>query len=55
MEAYKNHQSIAALLNRNNVDTDQIVPKQFLKKVERTGFGARYRYCGICQWQGFCV
>ena len=40
MEPYKNHQRIAALLNRNNVDTDQIVPKQFLKKVERTGFGA---------------
>lgn len=40
MEAYKNHESIAALMNRNNVDTDQIVPKQFLKKVERTGFGA---------------
>ena len=40
MEAYKKHQSIAALLNRNNIDTDQIVPKQFLKKVERTGFGA---------------
>jgi 3-isopropylmalate/(R)-2-methylmalate dehydratase small subunit len=40
MEAYKNHQSIVALMNRNNVDTDQIVPKQFLKKVERTGFGA---------------
>ena len=40
MEPYKNHQSIVALLNRNNVDTDQIVPKQFLKKVERTGFGA---------------
>lgn len=40
MEPYKNHQSIAALMNRNNVDTDQIVPKQFLKKVERTGFGA---------------
>ena len=40
MEPYKNHQSVAALLNRNNVDTDQIVPKQFLKKVERTGFGA---------------
>lgn len=40
MEAYKNHQSTAALMNRNNVDTDQIVPKQFLKKVERTGFGA---------------
>jgi len=40
MEAYKNHQSTAALMNRANVDTDQIVPKQFLKKVERTGFGA---------------
>lgn len=40
MEAYKNHKSTAALMNRNNVDTDQIVPKQFLKKVERTGFGA---------------
>jgi 3-isopropylmalate/(R)-2-methylmalate dehydratase small subunit len=26
-------------MNRSNVDTDQIIPKQFLKKVERTGFG----------------
>jgi 3-isopropylmalate/(R)-2-methylmalate dehydratase small subunit len=40
MQAYKNHESVAALMNRNNVDTDQIVPKQFLKKVARTGFGA---------------
>ena len=40
MEPYSNHESIAALMNRNNIDTDQIVPKQFLKKVERTGFGA---------------
>ena len=39
MQAYKNHTSIAAALNRPNVDTDQIIPKQFLKKVERTGFG----------------
>jgi len=39
MKAYKNHESIAALMNRNNVDTDQIIPKQFLKKVERSGFG----------------
>jgi len=39
MKAYKNHNSIAALLNRSNVDTDQIIPKQFLKKVERSGFG----------------
>ena len=28
-----------APLNRVNVDTDQIIPKQFLKRVERTGFG----------------
>jgi len=40
MEAYKKHESIAASMNRNNVDTDQIIPKQFLKRVERTGFGA---------------
>ncbi len=39
MEAYKKHQSIAALMRRSNVDTDQIIPKQFLKKVERSGFG----------------
>jgi len=39
MEPYVKHESIVALLDRNNVDTDQIIPKQFLKKVERTGFG----------------
>ena len=30
---------MAAPLDRINVDTDQIIPKQFLKKIERTGFG----------------
>ena len=39
MEKYTRHTSVAALLNRSNVDTDQIIPKQFLKKVERSGFG----------------
>ena len=39
MEPYIKHKSIAALLNRSNVDTDQIIPKQFLKRIERTGFG----------------
>lgn len=39
MEPYVKHESIAALMDRNNVDTDQIVPKQFLKEVSRTGFG----------------
>ncbi|MBM7691971.1 3-isopropylmalate/(R)-2-methylmalate dehydratase small subunit [Peribacillus deserti] len=29
----------AAILDRANVDTDQIIPKQFLKRIERTGFG----------------
>lgn len=39
MEKYTKHSSVAALMNRANVDTDQIIAKQFLKKVERTGFG----------------
>ncbi len=39
MQPYIKHESIAALMNRSNVDTDQIIPKQFLKKVERSGFG----------------
>ena len=39
MEKYTKHTSVVALMNRSNVDTDQIVAKQFLKKVERTGFG----------------
>ncbi len=39
MEKYSKHTSVAALLNRSNIDTDQIIPKQFLKKVERSGFG----------------
>jgi 3-isopropylmalate/(R)-2-methylmalate dehydratase small subunit len=39
MKPYEKHESIAALMDRSNVDTDQIIPKQFLKKVERSGFG----------------
>ena len=31
--------AVAAPLDRANVDTDQIIPKQFLKRIERTGFG----------------
>ena len=33
------HRGLAAPLRRNHVDTDQIIPKQFLKRIERTGFG----------------
>ncbi|MCP4749398.1 MAG: 3-isopropylmalate dehydratase small subunit [Proteobacteria bacterium] len=39
MEPLIKHEGIAALLDRKNVDTDQIIPKQFLKKISRTGYG----------------
>ncbi len=39
MQALKKHEGIVYPLNRTNVDTDQIIPKQFLKRIERTGFG----------------
>jgi len=39
MEPFKTLTSIAAPLDRTNVDTDQIIPKQFLKRIERTGYG----------------
>src|SRR5690606_2618745 len=39
MQAFTKHQGIVAPLDRANVDTDQIIPKQFLKRIERTGFG----------------
>ena len=39
MQAFTKLTGIVAPLDRANVDTDQIIPKQFLKRVERTGFG----------------
>jgi len=39
MEKFVRLTGIAAPLDRANVDTDQIIPKQFLKRIERTGFG----------------
>ncbi|MFM7033989.1 MAG: 3-isopropylmalate dehydratase small subunit [Planctomycetia bacterium] len=39
MEPFISHSGIVAPLDRANVDTDQIIPKQFLKRIERTGFG----------------
>src|SRR5690349_8924397 len=39
MQPFRKHIGIAAPLDRVNVDTDQIIPKQFLKRIERTGFG----------------
>jgi 3-isopropylmalate/(R)-2-methylmalate dehydratase small subunit len=39
MKAFRSVTSPAVVLDRPDVDTDQIVPKQFLKRIERTGFG----------------
>jgi 3-isopropylmalate/(R)-2-methylmalate dehydratase small subunit len=39
MEPFKTLTALAAPLDRTNVDTDQIIPKQFLKRIERTGYG----------------
>ncbi|HUE75896.1 MAG TPA: 3-isopropylmalate dehydratase small subunit, partial [Chloroflexota bacterium] len=39
MEPFVTHRGVVVALDRVNVDTDQIIPKQFLKRSERTGFG----------------
>jgi 3-isopropylmalate/(R)-2-methylmalate dehydratase small subunit len=39
MQPFRTHKGRVVPLNRANVDTDQIIPKQFLKRIERTGFG----------------
>ena len=39
MQPFVTHTGVVAALDRANVDTDQIIPKQFLKRIERTGFG----------------
>src|SRR3954451_13908194 len=52
MEPFRVHTGRVAALPRANVDTDQIIPKQFLKRIERVGFGValfhdwRYRADG---------
>jgi len=39
MQPFRTHTGKVAPLYRANIDTDQIIPKQFLKRIERTGFG----------------
>ena len=39
MRAFTKHTGLVVPMDRANVDTDQIIPKQFLKRIERTGFG----------------
>ena len=50
MKSFKSHRGLLATLDRANVDTDQIIPKQFLKSIARTGFGPQlfydWRYLG---------
>jgi 3-isopropylmalate/(R)-2-methylmalate dehydratase small subunit len=38
MKPFRKHTAIVAHLERENIDTDQIIPKQFLKRIERTGY-----------------
>ena len=50
MQAFTVHQGLVAPMDRENVDTDAIIPKQFLKSIARTGFGPNlfdaWRYLG---------
>jgi 3-isopropylmalate/(R)-2-methylmalate dehydratase small subunit len=39
MQPFVKHTGLVVAMDRANVDTDQIIPKQFLKRIERTGFG----------------
>jgi 3-isopropylmalate/(R)-2-methylmalate dehydratase small subunit len=48
MQPFRKHEGRVAPLHRANIDTDQIIPKQFLKRIERTGFGEFLFY----DWRG---
>ena len=39
LKPFTQHTGLVVPMNRSDVDTDQIIPKQFLKRIERTGFG----------------
>ena len=53
MKPFTQHSGLVAPLDRANVDTDQIIPKQFLKSIKRTGFGQNlfdeWRYLDVGQ------
>ena len=44
MQPFTKHTGLVVTMDRANVDTDQIIPKQFLKRIERTGFG-QFLFC----------
>jgi 3-isopropylmalate/(R)-2-methylmalate dehydratase small subunit len=52
MLPFHTHTGLVAPLDRPNVDTDQIIPKQFLKRIERTGFGEFLFYDWRCAPDG---
>lgn len=58
MKPFSQHQGVVAPLDRANVDTDQIIPKQFLKSIKRTGFGPHlfdeWRYLDVGQPEQDC-
>ncbi len=51
MQPFRKHTGVVVPLDKVNVDTDQIIPKQFLKRIERTGFGEflfyDWRFSGV--------
>ena len=53
MEAFRQHTGLVVPLDRANVDTDAIIPKQFLKSIKRSGFGPNlfdeWRYLDLCE------
>ena len=53
MQAFTVHQGLVAPMDRENVDTDAIIPKQFLKSIRKTGFGPNlfdeWRYLDVGQ------
>jgi len=52
MQPFRVHKGRVAPLDRANVDTDQIIPKQFLKRIEKTGFGEFLFYDWRCSSDG---
>ncbi len=53
MQAFRVHKGLVAPMDRENVDTDAIIPKQYLKSIKRTGFGPNlfdeWRYLDVGQ------
>ena len=54
MDPFKSHTGKVAPLDRVDVDTDQIIPKQFLKRIERTGYG-EFLFYDWCKQQDGAV